>query len=144
MTSSTRTPEDEPNCCMICQKTVHPDPSQSSGAPTCPDCGHLLWFQSSPDAEAEIVLHEVESLLGLLDSWEEMPSPPSQIILDLSNLPWLSSIALGRLLRWKQTHRRTQKVGLRLNPELLEVFKITRLDEFFEIAENGEKGVRDH
>ena len=71
-----------------------------------------------------------EQLFGLVDDQGH-----KKVLLNLSNVEYLSSAALGKLINLKK------KVGavkgkLKLcciHPDLLEVFRITRLDQVFEI-----------
>jgi len=48
MTTSTRTPEGEPNKCPVCGEKVRLEPSRPPGDAPCPRCGTLLWFPAEP------------------------------------------------------------------------------------------------
>ena len=48
MTSSSRTPEGDPNRCPVCGHAVKIDPSRPPGDAPCPDCGTLIWFGPKP------------------------------------------------------------------------------------------------
>jgi hypothetical protein len=48
MTTSTRTPEGEPNECPVCGHKVRLEPSRPPGDAPCPQCGTLLWFPPEP------------------------------------------------------------------------------------------------
>ncbi len=133
MSPSTRTPEGQPNHCPMCQTDVPVEPTQPPGDATCPACGHLLWIETSPESGAVIVIHDVDRFLSTLDTWEDLPAPPSKVVLDMTDVNWLSSLAFGRLVRWKKKHQRSPTRIIGLHSDLFELFKILRLDEFFEL-----------
>jgi anti-sigma B factor antagonist len=67
-----------------------------------------------------------------------------KIVLDFSNVEYLSSAALGKLITMD---KKVKAVGGKLRlctirPDILEVFKITRLDKLFTIKENQEKALQ--
>lgn len=91
----------------------------------------------SPTPPADPVqVTSVDELLELLAEWLLVPRTNSPTELDLRGLDWISSIALGRLVRWRQHHEPTEKLTIYLNEELEEIFKITRLDKFFELQKS--------
>ena len=66
-----------------------------------------------------------------------------KIVLDFSNVEYLSSAALGKLITMD---KKVKSAGGKLRfcsirADILEVFKITRLDKLFTIKENREKAL---
>ena len=66
-----------------------------------------------------------------------------KIILDFSNVEYLSSAALGQLITMdKRVKGAKGKLRLcNIRPEILEVFTITRLNKVFDINDNLEKSL---
>ena len=79
----------------------------------------------------QVNIHEMGSeMYGIVES-----SPGIKLIVDFEGVQYLSSSALGKLITLKR------KVGevsgtlkmCRIKPEIMEVFRITKLDTIFEI-----------
>jgi anti-anti-sigma factor len=138
MVISSRTPEGRPNHCSVCGSDLKIDPSDPVGDAPCPVCGHLLWFtQEDRDGDRTIKFADnmlrPESLDGLIDSvslWDG-----SRLVLDFKEVLYLSSSALGKLISLKKQvgAMRRQLVFRHVHPDLLEVFRVTRLDQVFEV-----------
>jgi anti-sigma B factor antagonist len=66
-----------------------------------------------------------------------------KIVLDFTNVEYLSSAALGKLITMdKKVKAASGKLRLcSIRSDILEVFKITRLDKLFTIRENREKAL---
>jgi anti-sigma B factor antagonist len=66
-----------------------------------------------------------------------------KIVLDFTNVEYLSSAALGKLITMdKKVKASGGKLRLcAIRSDILEVFKITRLDKLFTIRENREKAL---
>ena len=66
-----------------------------------------------------------------------------KIVLDFTNVEYLSSAALGKLITMdKKVKAISGKLRFRnIRSDILEVFKITRLDKLFQIRENQEKAL---
>ena len=67
-----------------------------------------------------------------------------KILLNFGNVEFLSSAALGKLIA---LHKKLQAVGGRLilcniDPEIYEVFEITRLDKFFNIQKDEQAALQ--
>ena len=67
-----------------------------------------------------------------------------KILLNFGNVEFLSSAALGKLIA---LHKKLQAVGGRLilcniDPEIYEVFEITRLDKFFNIQKEEQTALQ--
>lgn len=77
-------------------------------------------------------------LFGLVDEDHR-----GKIVLDFSNVEYLSSAALGKLITMdKKVKAAKGKLRLcNIRADILEVFKITRLDKLFTIFPNQEKAL---
>ena len=66
-----------------------------------------------------------------------------KLVLDFSNVEYLSSAALGKLITLdKKVKAATGELRLcSIRKDILEVFKITRLDKLFKIKENRDKAL---
>ena len=66
-----------------------------------------------------------------------------KIVLDFTNVEYLSSAALGKLITMdKKVKAAGGKLRLcSIRPDIKEVFKITRLDKLFQIVDNRDKAV---
>jgi anti-sigma B factor antagonist len=87
----------------------------------------------------EDVIQEVgEQLYSLVDDQGH-----SRLLLNFSNVMYLSSAALGKLIQLKKkvgNVKGTMKLCC-INPDLLEVFKITRLDQVFPIFKDEQSAL---
>jgi anti-anti-sigma factor len=138
MEISSRTPEGQPDRCHVCGSEVKIEPSDPSGDAPCPRCGHLLWFTWEDLGDVDVIrptenLLTREALDNFLDSVALKPG--KDLILDLSEVHFFASAALGRLVGLK---KRVNSVGGRftirnVHPDLMEVFRITRLDHVFDM-----------
>jgi anti-sigma B factor antagonist len=68
-----------------------------------------------------------------------------KVLLNFGNVEFLSSAALGKLIA---LHKKLQAVGGRLilcniDPEIYEVFEITRLDKFFNIRKEEQAALQE-
>ena len=77
-------------------------------------------------------------LFGLVDE-----DGRAKIVLDFSNVEYLSSAALGKLITLdKKVKAARGKLRLcSIRPDIYEVFAITKLNKLFEIHENQEKAL---
>src|ERR1700722_12404924 len=80
-----------------------------------------------------------EQLFGLVDEegWKK-------ILLNFSNVEYLSSAALGKLIT---LNKKLQQAGGRLilcniDPQIYEVFEITKLDKFFKIMKEEQSALQ--
>jgi anti-sigma B factor antagonist len=138
MVISSRTPEGRPSHCQVCGSELKIEPSDPPGDAPCPRCGHLVWFTWEDKGDVDVIkptgdLLTRESLDIFLHSVALRPG--IQLVLDLIEVHYFSSAALGRLISLK---KRVRSVGGRftirhVHPELLEIFQITRLDNVFEM-----------
>jgi anti-anti-sigma factor len=139
MNVASRTPEGMPNLCPVCGSAVRIEPSDPADDAPCPQCGHLLWF-SWEDASGTMGIKptcahlKAEDLDTLVNRLSEQPG--LRLVVDLSRVRYVSSDALSKLIALKK-----KIVGAsgefhieNLHPDLLEVFRITRLDQVFRIG----------
>jgi anti-anti-sigma factor len=137
------TPERAVNRCPACGKSITAEPLASAGDAPCPHCNHLLWFVRRSQ-DGVVVLTFLPGLMLASESRERIDDVSdamqgsSQIILDLSQLQILSSIFLGLLVA---LHRRVEAAEGKLKicglqPDVREVFKMTKLEELLDIRED--------
>jgi anti-sigma B factor antagonist len=138
MVISSRTPEGTPNHCPVCGAFLRIEPSGPTGDAPCPRCGHLLWFTWDDLGDFQVIkptdkVINVESLDQLFASLALRKG--MRLVLDFGGVEYLSSAALGRLINLKKKVEAARgKLTIRdLHPDLREVFRITRLDQVFEI-----------
>jgi anti-anti-sigma factor len=139
MVISSTTPEGLRNSCRVCGSDLKVEPPELTRDTPCHRCGHLLWFTWLDKGDVEVFHPTVnlltrESLDAFLDSVAIRPGV--QLVLDLSDVRYFSSAVLSKLINLK---RRVAGVGGRftiqhVQPELLEVFRVTNLDHVFEMA----------
>jgi anti-anti-sigma factor len=88
------------------------------------------------DREAHILYNETD---GAIDD------RCSNILVDLSKVGVLTSAGIGALVRLhKRIEERKGKLAVcALNPELAELFRLTRMDRLFVMAENRERALQD-
>jgi anti-anti-sigma factor len=138
MIISSRTPEGQPNHCPVCGADLKIEPSDPAGDAPCPQCGHLLWFTWEDLGDVQVIkptgkVLQAESFGSLLDTVSVRPG--MRLVLDFSDVQYLSSNALGKLINLKKklgaARGRLQFRGL--STDLREVFRITRLDQVFEV-----------
>ncbi len=138
MVISSRTPEGRPNHCPVCGFDLKIEPSDPAGDAPCPRCGHLLWFTWEDLGDDQVIkltgsVLRPESFERLIDSATTRSA--MRLVLDFSEVQYLSSPALGKLINLKKQVRSVgrQLILRHVNPDLLEVFRITRLDQVFDL-----------
>ncbi len=138
MIISSRTPEGRPKRCPVCGSEVVIEPSDPPGDAACPTCGHLIWFDQG-ERRDEQVIHlterriQPESLDAAFEAAASMPG--TRFVVDFSDVQDFSSAGLARLVSLKKQAMimRRGLVFRHLRPEVLDVFRITRFDQVFEI-----------
>ncbi len=138
MIISSRTPEGRPNRCPVCGSEVVIEPPDPPGDAACPTCGHLIWFDQQKRGDEQVIqLTETriqpESLDAAFEAAATMPG--TRFVVDFSEVRDVSSAGLARLVSLKKQANITRRrlVFRHLRPDVLDVFRITRLDQVFEI-----------
>jgi anti-sigma B factor antagonist len=143
VTESTQPVQDAPNLCPACGEPFVPDPASPEEEGPCPHCRHAVWFLRRPRDEAVVLtfltgLVSGSESLGRLDEVTSAIGSTSRIVVDLSQMRFISSMFLGMLVA---LHRRVvaakgalRLCGLRAGER--EVFRATRLDTVFDIRED--------
>jgi anti-sigma B factor antagonist len=146
MDDPAQTPGGAANCCPECGNAITAEPLASAGDAPCPRCEHLLWFVRRSE-DGVVVLTFLPGLMLASESRERIDDVSdamqgsSRVILDLSQLHILSSIFLGLLVA---LHRRVQTAEGQLKicglqPEVREVFRMTKLEELLDICEDEQE-----
>jgi anti-anti-sigma factor len=138
MTISSSTPEGQPHHCSVCGSDLEINPSLPPNDTPCPRCGHLLWFTWEELDDAHVIklsgnLLDAALVGPLFDSLERRKG--QRFVFDFAEAQYVASQVLGKLIDLKK------KVGLsggklrlqNLHPDLREVFRMTRLDQVFDI-----------
>ena len=98
--------------------------------------GILTIHVKDPRMVEEAQLEELErSILALIDKTTE-----ERVIIDFRNVNFMSSSMLGKLVKIQKKCKEF-KVKLKMSsisPDILQVFKITKLDKLFDIAKDEE------
>jgi anti-anti-sigma regulatory factor len=134
---SSRTPEGRPNRCSLCGSDIQIEPSDPPGDAPCPRCGQLLWFARENIGDVQIVKPagsrlDLEELERLIESIETRPS--MRLLIDFSHVRQMTSAVLGKLINLKRRLNPAKgRLTLRVHPDLVEVFRVTRLDELFDL-----------
>lgn len=126
--------------CPQCGKHVTIPAQDAPEEFPCPHCRQLLWFLRN-NADGVVILTFLPGLtIGResIDRVEEVAAATGgspRVLLDFSLLRFLSSLFLGMLirvhLRMSSAHRALKICGLR--PEAREVFRVTKLDQVFDL-----------
>ncbi|MHB1558571.1 MAG: STAS domain-containing protein [Isosphaeraceae bacterium] len=138
MVISSRTPEGRPNRCPVCGSEVAIEPSDPAADAPCPRCGHLLWFTREDLGDALVIRPtedrlDAEAIGRLIDT--TAMRPVTRLVIDCGGIQYLASSDLGKLINLK---KRLSPGGARLilrnvHPDLADVFRITRLDQVFQV-----------
>jgi anti-sigma B factor antagonist len=139
MIISSRTPEGQPNRCLVCGSDLRIEPSAATGDAPRSRCGHLLWFTWEDRGDVNVIKPTGTRLDG--DSVYELVDhvrlqPGVRLAIDFSDVEYVSSVFLAKLINLKRKvamamgHLRLEH----LHPDLLEVFRITRLDQVFDLG----------
>ena len=138
MVISSRTPEGQPNHCPVCGTPLRIEPSDPAGDAPCPRCGHLLWFAWEDLGDVQVISPTGSRLDPVwLDRLIDSVAMRSglRLVIDLRNVQYLASPVLSKLINLKKQLRvGGGRLGLQhVHPDLVEVFRITRLDRVFDL-----------
>ena len=139
MVISSRTPEGRSNHCPVCDTHINIDPSDPPGDAPCPRCGYLLWFTWEDRGDVQVIKPaenhlDRESLASLIDSVALRPGV--RLVIDFSDVRHISSAGLAELIKLKRKLGGVRaRVGFEnVHPDLVEVFRLTRLDRVFDLT----------
>jgi anti-sigma B factor antagonist len=129
MSLASTTPDRSPGPCPVCG---------AEAAGCCARCGWLEWFTWSVEDDGPVLrpmdnmLH-AEPFQKFIDAYT--PAPGTRIVCDFSNVHYISSAALSKLLSLRKRLKAAEgRIVLRsVHPDLWEVFRVTRLDTYFEV-----------
>jgi anti-sigma B factor antagonist len=99
-------------------------------------------------AQPQVKMMDDDALRALTRMVDEVATPDSgvgSVVIDLSRVAILPSLALGRLVEISN-HCKHRGLGLTLvglRPQIRQVFAITRLDQVFRFAETVEDATKD-
>lgn len=140
MVISSRTPEGKPNDCQVCGSAITIEPSDPASDAPCPNCGHLLWFNWNDTGDAVVIIPsarflQAENVKSLVDHLPERRG--KLLVLDLNSAQFLTTSDFAQLvvLQRKVAGVRGKLRLINVPPELLDVFRITHLDQVFEIVD---------
>jgi anti-anti-sigma factor len=131
--------EGENDRCPACGAVIEPGPSAPQAKAHCPRCGQRLWFVRENPGDVLIIKLECAGPrpAHLDEIVNQLPKVAriGDLVLDFQEVRGLYSADLARLITLK---KQVDATGGRLKirnllPDLREVFRITRLDEVFEI-----------
>jgi anti-anti-sigma factor len=145
MTISSRTPEGASNDCPICGTRVRIDPSRPPGDAPCPNCGHLLWFETPSVTVVEF--HDIQELDdAAMEEVTHLANDPRpfRLLVDLQNVLRCSSAVLSHLLQLCKTRRQQSGtlVLCNLSPQFPELMRITALDTVMDIRADVKDGLK--
>lgn len=133
MISATTIPDDSASRCPVCGSVVA---GEADGA--CARCGWLSWFTWEDLGDVQVLhpngdLLHPEPLAAFLLAYT--PRPGVRFILDLPEVQYISSAALSKVLGLRKRLLGVNgRIVLRsVHPDLWEVFRVTRLDAYFEV-----------
>lgn len=135
--------------CPACGWEVVWELLDSAGDSPCPHCGRPLWFVRKC-SQGVVVLTFLPGLMsgsdamGRVQQVQEAVANSSRLLLNLSRMRLVSSMFLGMLVvlyqRILAVDGTTKLCGL--NPDVLFVFKATRLDRIFDICEDEQTALK--
>jgi len=96
----------------------------------------IITFTSEKILEEKDIQALQESIASVIEQAERI-----NLILDFSNIRFLSSAVLGLLIRIsKKIYERNGQLRLcNIDPKIYEIFKITRLNKVFDIYQDAER-----
>lgn len=121
--------------CPVCTSAV--------GAPnggSCARCGWRTWFTWEDLGDVQVLrpkadLLHAEPMQEFLQAFS--PRPGVRFVVDLADVQYVSSAALSKLLGLRKRVLGVKgRIVLRhVHPDLWEVFRVTRLDTYFEVED---------
>ncbi|WP_148073786.1 STAS domain-containing protein [Bythopirellula goksoeyrii] len=93
----------------------------------------VVRFKDQKIIDPETIQELGEELFSLVDDGQH-----NKLVLNFSNVEFLSSAALGKLITFEKKAKRTgaDLILTNIAPEIYQVFTITNLDKLFKIKDN--------
>jgi anti-sigma B factor antagonist len=143
MTDSPATPERIPNRCPACGNEVDTETAVPAADTPCPHCGKPLWFVYE-QVEHVLAIHFLpgrilkEAEFQTLREFLFAQSPAPRVVLNLLNCPYFSDTTLaGFIVLYKKLTEARGKLKIcYLRSPMLDVFKLARLDQLFDIYDD--------
>lgn len=149
MNAASAVPEGDAGVCPQCGSQLTVSVQDAPEEFPCPQCRRLVWFFRK-DADGVVILKFLPGLIigrESIDRVEEVVAATGDspgVLLDFSLLRFLSSLFLGMLIRVHLRMAAAQRVlkicGLR--PEAREVFRVTKLDQVFDLQVDQQSALR--
>jgi anti-sigma B factor antagonist len=143
MNESMQTPERIPSRCPLCGNELNPDTLPLAADSPCPHCGKPLWFVHRQVEHVAIVDFSPGRILKdgefhVLREFLFAQSPMPKVILNLANCQYFSDTTLaGFILLYKRLTEAQGKLKICcLRSPMLDVFKLARLDQLFDIFDD--------
>ncbi len=117
----------------------------------CPACGHGHWFWIEPIGDVQVVhlkgrgIVTEQNVMRVLERMRSLIHDRGyeRILLDFEGVTYLSSTILARLInlaRFAAEHRSQLKLG-GVRPDVQDIFRIARLESFFDVYPTQEKAL---
>ncbi len=109
----------------------------TSDAP-CPKCGHLLWFPPNGITVArDIGAADVDALLQV-----DANKLPQRLLLNFEGVSFMSTDMIRKLVLLNKTIKMHggKLMFCNVSPNVVEVFKITKLNKLFDIVSDEDQG----
>ena len=141
--------ENNPDFCPFCDSVVNADPASVPAKDAlCPHCRELLWFVRKTVGDV-VILTFLPGSMAESESIERVGEVVSaigdacRVVVNLSHLRFITSMFLGMLV---VLHKKVASVDgiLKLcgvQPDVLEVFKVIKLDTIFSIYDSERPAV---
>jgi anti-sigma B factor antagonist len=143
MNESMQALERIPSRCPLCGDELRPDILPLAADSPCPHCGKPLWFVHRQVEHVVIVDFSPGRILKedefrVLREFLFAQSPMPKVILNLTNCPYFSDTTLaGFILLYKRLTEARGKLKICcLRSPMLDVFKLARLDQLFDIFDD--------
>ncbi len=143
MSEMMQAPERIPSRCPLCGNELSPENSPPPADTPCPHCGKPLWFVHKlvehvvvVDFSPGRILKDVE--FQALREFLFAQSPAPKVVLNLINCQYFSDTTLaGFILLYKRLTEARGKLKICcLRSPMLDVFKLARLDQLFDIFDD--------
>ena len=145
MSEASPTPERIPDRCPACGKQVNTEPLPPIAETPCPNCGKPLWFIYEQVADVIVINFSPGRILNdaefqSLREFLFAQNPAPKVILNLLNCPYFSDTTLaGFIVLYKKLAEAHGKLKICcLRSPMLDVFKLARLDQLFDIYDEEE------